>query len=93
MTNVVRMRRKIRPLQKTYQPNSPYTATRQDQDDGSIWWEVFDERPNSYRFVCGCSDEGGENSYAKYDAEQIARSLNMLVQYGLEKLPSVKDNE
>jgi hypothetical protein len=93
MSNVVRLKRKPRPLQKTYSPTAPYTAERQDHDDGSITYEVYDERPESYRFVCGCSDDCGQNPYAKHDAEQIARGLNLLVQYGKETLPSVRDTD
>ena len=93
MSNVVKIKRKPRPLTKTYQPNAPYVATRQDHDDGSITWEVFDERPDSYRFVCGVSDDCGMNAYAKHDAEQIARGLNLLVQYGKETLPAVRDED
>ena len=91
MNNVVRLRRKPRPLQKTYQPDAPYVATRQDQDDGSIVYEIYDERPDSYRFVCGFSDDYGQNPYAKHDAEQIARGLNLLVQFGKEILPKIRD--
>ena len=87
MSNVVRIKRKPRPLQKTYSPASPYVVHREDQDDGSITYEVYDERPDSYRFVCAISDDAGENGYAKHDAEQISRGLNMLVQYGKEQLP------
>lgn len=93
MNNVVRIPRKPRPLRKTYQPNAPYVATRQDQDDGTISYEVFDERPDSYRFVCATSDEMGSNPYAKHDAEQIARGLNLLVQYGKETLPAARDDD
>lgn len=89
--NVVRLKRKPRPLQKTYSPTAPYVVERRDQDDGSITFEVYDERPDSYRFVCAVSDDCGANAYAKFDAEQIARGLNMLVQYGQEHLPAVRD--
>lgn len=88
---VVQLKRKPRPLRKTYSPTTPYVVLREDQDDGSITYEVFDERPDSYRFVCGISDDLGENGYAKHDAEQIARGLNLLVQYGKETLPTVHD--
>lgn len=91
--NVVRLRRKPLPLSRTYSPNAPYVVERQDQDDGSITYEVLDERPESYRFVCAVSDDFGRNPYAKHDAEQIARGLNMLVQYGLETLPAVRGEE
>ena len=90
MNNVVRLPRKVRPLRATYQPDAPYAVTREDQDDGSISFFVFDERPDSYRFVCGTSDDCGTNPYAKFYAEQIARGLNLLVQYGMEQLPSVR---
>lgn len=94
VSNVVRLKRKPRPLQKTYQPNAPYVVTREDHDDGSISYDVYDERPESYRFVCGVSDfGGGKAGYAKFDAEQIARGLNLLVQCGKETLPAVKDRD
>ena len=91
MSNVVRLPRKVRPLKKTYQPDAPYVVTREDQDDGSISFLIYDERPDSYRFVCGTSDDMGGNAYAKHDAEQIVRGLNLLVQYGKEILPSVRE--
>lgn len=93
MNNVVRLKRKPRPLRKTYQPTAPYEVEREDQDDGSITYDVMDMRPGSYRFVCGVSDDCGRNPYAKHDAEQIARGLNMRVQYGLEKLPNVRETD
>ena len=93
MDNIVKLKRKPRPLRKTYSPDAPYSVKRQDQDDGSITYEVFDERPGSYRFICGLSDDEGHNAYAKHDAEQIARGLNMLVQYGMETLPAVRESD
>ena len=60
----------------------------QDEEDGTIRFEVFDERPDSYRFICATDDGGGTNPYAKHDAELIARGLNLLVQYGMERLPT-----
>lgn len=82
MSNIVRMRRKPRPLKATYQPNAPYVVEREDEDDGSIRYVVMDHRPESYRFVCDTND--GLDPNAKRDAELIARGLNLLVQYGLE---------
>lgn len=93
MDNVVRLKRKPRPLRKTYQPNAPYVVSREDWEDGSISYEVIDERPDSYRVVCHVSDDGGENAYAKHDGEQIARALNLMVQYGKETLPKVRDKD
>ena len=90
---VVHLRRKPRPLRKTYSPSAPYAVVREDQEDGSITYEIYDERPDSYRFICGVSDDCGENGYAMHDAEQIARGLNLLVQYGKEQLPAVRDEE
>jgi hypothetical protein len=93
MTNITRLPRKPRPLQKIYQPEAPYVVERMDQEDGSITYDVFDERPDSYRFVCAVSDYAGQNGFAKHDAEQIARGLNFLLQCGKETLPSVKDRD
>ena len=93
MTNVVKLKRKPRPLRKTYQPKAPYEVEREDWDDGTIAFHVVDCRPDSYRTVCTTNDDGGCNAYAKFDAEQIARGLNLLVQYGKETLPIVKDTD
>lgn len=91
MTNIIKLKRKVRPLQKTYQPLNPYEVEREDLEDGTIKFEVVDMRPQSYRTVCYTDDDMGENAYAKYDAEQIARGLNLLVQYNKEQLPTVRD--
>lgn len=94
MSNVINFkRRKPRPLRKTYHSTAPYEVERQDEDDGTINYEVVDMRPESYRTACYVTDHGGENGYAKHDAEQIARGLNMLVQYGKEQLPNVRDRD
>ena len=93
LSNVVRIKRKPRPLKKTYQPNAPYVVRREDNDDGTITYEIYDDRPDSYRFICGVADYPGEGPYAKHDAEQIVRGLNLLVQYGKEKLPSIRDRD
>lgn len=85
MSNVVRMKRKARPLRATYEPNAPYVVEREDEEDGSIRYHVFDYRPETYRFICSTNDDGGTDPNAKRDAELIARGLNLLVQYGLEK--------
>lgn len=91
--NVVKIRRKPRPLRKTYQPKAPYEVEREDWDDGTIAFHVADMRPESYRTVCTLDDHGGMSPYAKHDAEQIARGLNLLVQYGMESLPTVREDD
>lgn len=91
--NIVKLKRKPRPLTKTYHPNAPYVVEREDQEDGSITYEVLDERPESYRVVCHTSDDCGGNPYAKHDAEQIVRALNLMVQYGKEILPNVREQD
>ncbi len=91
MNNVVKIPRKPRPLRKTYQPGAPYAVQRSDDDDYSIRYEVIDERPETYRIVCFVDDDEGRSGYAKHDAEQIARGLNLLVQCGKESLPNVKE--
>lgn len=91
MTTIHQLKRKPRPLKKTYSPTEPYTATRDDEEDGSIRYVIYDERPESYRFVCSVSDDYGQHPYCKHDAEQIVRGLNLLVQYGKENLPKIKE--
>jgi hypothetical protein len=88
--NVVKLKRKIRPLRKTYQPSAPYVVERND-DEYSIRYEIMDERPESYRVVCFIDDDEGRAAYVKHDAEQIARALNFMVQCGKEDLPKVRD--
>ena len=93
MSNIVQFKRRPRPLRKTYQPNAPYEVEREDQDDGSITYFVTDMRPESYRTLAFTNDDLGRNGYAKFDAEQVARGLNLLVQYGKETLPKVRDTD
>lgn len=88
---IIPIKRKPRPLRKTYDPTNPYVVVRNDLDSGTITYEIWDERQDSYRYVCAVSDDYGHNGYAKWDAEQIAKGLNMLVAYKLEQLPKVKD--
>lgn len=90
MSNVIKLLRRPRPLRKTYQPTAPYEVEREDQEDGSISYFVADMRPDTYRTVAFANDDCGGNPYAKFDAEQIARGLNLLVQYGKEQLPNVR---
>lgn len=74
-----------RPLTATYDLKAPYVVERDDRDDGSICYNIFDHRLESYRFVCSVSDEGGANKRARRDAYLIVQGLNLLVQQGLEK--------
>lgn len=93
MSNIIRLPRRPRPLRKTYHPNAPYEVEREDMDDGSISYWVADMRPDTYRTIAHTNDDLGLNPYAKFDAEQMARGLNLLVQYGMEKLPNVRERE
>lgn len=58
-----------------------YTVHRSDEEDGSITYDIIDERPDSYRVVCSINDRVHiERSIsAKKEAEMIARALNLLV--------------
>lgn len=76
-----------KPLQATYSPRHPYVVERHDREDGSISYEIWDRRPNSYRRLCslneqtdggGVDDESNEFFTAKEDAELICRALNIL---------------
>ena len=90
---IIGIKRKPRPLRKTFQPKAPYVVEREDTADG-ITYEVVDQRPDSYRVVCAITDwEEQVNPWAKWNAEQIAQGLNMLVAYGLESLPNIKDDD
>ena len=92
MAEVVRLKRKVRPLTATYQPLAPYVVERHDQDDGSITYEVWDHRPGSYRRLCSVNEWNDSTmATAKHDADQIVRGLNMLVQFGKEDLPKMPD--
>ena len=93
MSKVVRMKQKVRPLKSVYYPDAPYAVERHDENDGTIYYAVQDMRPESFREVCSISDSWGGNPRAKHDAEQVARGLNLLVQYGLETLPNVRREE
>lgn len=77
-----------RPLTKTYSPTHPYVVERHDQEDGSITYEVWDERPESYRRLCSLNeqyesetwsdDEKRPRHTAKSDADMIVRALNLM---------------
>lgn len=78
-----------RPLRKTYSTSHPYVVERHDQDDGSITYEIWDHRPDSYRRLCSINehddslefdeDDGKPPHNAKSDAELIVRALNLML--------------
>jgi hypothetical protein len=77
----------IRPLQKTFSETHPYMVERRDEDDGSITYEIWDHRPDTYRRLCSLNEsndggsedkQGRELSTAKDDAEMIVRALNLM---------------
>lgn len=74
-----------RPLRKTYSPTHPYTVERHDQEDGSIQYEIWDNRPDSYRRLCVVAEDYCEDDVpsrnrgqAKTDADLIVRALNLM---------------
>lgn len=91
--NVVHIRRKPRPLRKTYNPSQPFVVERQDQEDGSIQYEIWDQRPDSYRRLATVSEdyvdyddedfnaEPPDRGQSMKDAELIARALNFMNGY------------
>lgn len=89
MTNVVRIKRKPRPLRKTYSEAQPFVVERHDQEDGSIHYEIWDHRPDSYRRLCTvCEDyvdddvdPDTDRGQSKTDADLIARALNFMNGY------------
>ena len=66
----------------------PYVVERHDQEDGSITFEIWDHRPETYRRLCSInemnesldwSDEQKRPPHcAKSDAELIVSALNKL---------------
>lgn len=84
--NVVTMKRKVRRLRKTYSPAAPFVVERQDQEDGSIQYEIWDHRPDSYRRLCTVAEDYNDDSedgdpdrgQSMKDANLIARALNFL---------------
>lgn len=72
-----------RPLQKTYSTTHPYVIHRhdsgEDEDDDIIGYEIWDERPESFRRLCTVYEDPGEDrADAKRDAELIVRALNLM---------------
>lgn len=78
----------VRSLKKTYDPVNPFVTERHDQEDGSIVYEIWDHRPDSYRRVCVCSEDYVDEDLeveepvvrgqTKKDADMIATALNMV---------------
>lgn len=76
----------VRPLRKTYSETHPYVVERQDQEDGSIHYEIWDHRPDSYRRLCTVCEDYNDDSedgspdrgQSKQDADLIARALNLM---------------
>lgn len=76
-----------RPLRKTYDAANPFVVERHDNDDGSIVYEIWDQRPDSYRRLGVCSEDyvgdepdGDEptRGQTKKDADMIVMALNMV---------------
>jgi len=66
-----------KPLQKTYSELAPFVVRRQDQESGSISYEIWDERPTSHRRVAVLDEETSlSRGRARSDADMIARALN-----------------
>lgn len=88
----------VRPLSKTYDPANPFVAERHDQEDGSIVYEIWDHRPETYRRLCVCAEadnegeddelEPADRGQTKKDADMIATALNMV--FGTREFKSAK---
>lgn len=85
-----------RPLRTTYDPANPFEVQRQDQEDGSIVYEIWDRRPDTCRRLCVCAEDycdedvepNPERGQTKKDADMIATALNMV--YGERPFTSAK---
>jgi hypothetical protein len=93
MATVLKFKRRPRPLRKQYSPQAPYEVEREDEDDGSITYHVADMRPETYRTILSKNDDGGSDPWAKHDAENVARAMNLLVQLGKETLPKSRGRD
>lgn len=88
----------VRYLRKSYDPMNPFVVEKHDQEDGSIVYEIWDYRPDTYRRICICAedyvDEDGEadeetdRGQTKRDADMIATALNMV--FGARPFQSAK---
>ena len=77
---------RVKPLRATYSKTHPYVVERRDNEDGSITYEIWDYRPDTYRRVCSINEYFDSETYsdeerrpkncAKSDAEMIVRALN-----------------
>jgi len=77
-----------RPLKRTYDPANPFVAERHDREDGSIVYEIWDYRQDTYRRLCICAedylgdrdddDEPSDRGQVKKDADMIATALNTI---------------
>ena len=77
----------VRPLEKRYSPARPFEIERHNQEDGSITYEIWDYRPDTYRRLCSINewmdggfedDKGRRRNTAKADAELIVKALNLI---------------
>lgn len=88
----------VRPLTRTYDPMNPFVVERHDQEDGSIQYEIWDYRPQTYRRLCVCAedycdddpelDDNLSRGQTKQDADMIATALNL--RYGSRPHQSAK---
>lgn len=74
-------------LTRSYDPMNPFVVERHDQEDGSIVYEIWDYRPDSYRRLCICAEDycdddaelepDHDRGQAKTDADMIVTALNL----------------
>jgi hypothetical protein len=73
-----------KPLRKTCSKRHPYVVERHDQEDGSIHYEIWDERQETYHRLCTVAEDPCEfdepspdRGRAKRDADMIVKALNL----------------
>lgn len=81
---VIPLKRKPRPLRKTYNSSQPFVVEKHDNEDGSINYEIWDYRPEEYHRLCTIEEEPVDDDIdhedrgqAKRDADTICAALNM----------------
>lgn len=92
----VNFRRRVRPLKKSYDPERPFVYVRNDEEDGSCSYDIWDTRPESAHMLCTVFEPFVEDTRyddlddikndgrgrALMDAIRIVNSLNLAHQLG-----------
>lgn len=68
----------VRPLKKKRNAKAPFRMSRYDFDDGSIAYEIWDERPDTFHRLCSTYEQDEYYGTARRDAKMIVDALNLI---------------